>query len=201
MESSPILFLELLRLQATTGPKAVEEFQDKIGRDSGALRCTHGKVSCLGFPVMGDLRSQVFSLSGFSPGRGSQGPRFHRNARRNPERRPMTGKWVTTLVPEPAAGSLARKPPGQRPTEEVDRCVPQELSLDCCLENERVLGHTGRLLVDIHLLCWGLLGFSPGPRDPGSGSRCGGQISGKRLTATSLEPGEPPALTSMREQD
>ena len=54
-----------------------------------------------------------------------------------------------------------RKPPGQRPTEEVDRCVPQELSLDCCLENERVLGHTGRLLVDIHLLCWGLLGAPP----------------------------------------
>ena len=55
--------------------------------------------------------------------------------------------------------ATTRKPPGQRPTEEVDRCVPQELSLDCCLENERVLGHTGRLLVDIHLLCWGL----PGP--------------------------------------
>jgi len=34
MESSPILsFLELLRLQATT--IIVEEFQDKIGRDSG----------------------------------------------------------------------------------------------------------------------------------------------------------------------
>ena len=92
----------------------MEEFQDKIGRDSGALRCTHGKVSCLGFPVMGDLRSQVFSLSGFSPGRGSQGPRFHRNARRNPERRPMTGKWVTTLVPEPAAGSLPHGSPGAR---------------------------------------------------------------------------------------
>ena len=28
----------------------------------------------------------------------------------------------------------------------------EELSLDCCLENERVLVHTGRLLVDIHLL-------------------------------------------------
>ena len=53
------------------------------------------------------------------------------------------------------ARATEREPPGQRPTEEVDRCVPQELSLDCCLENERVLGHTGRLLVDIHLLCWG----------------------------------------------
>ena len=73
-----------------------------------------------------------------------------------------------------------RKPPGQRPTEEVDRCVPQELSLDCCLENERVLGHTGRLLVDIHLLCWGLLGFlgsgrarTPRVTDMSWGTRCG----------------------------
>ena len=72
------------------------------------------------------------------------------------------GSWVTR---ETHQENPQRKPPGQRPTEEVDRCVPQELSLDCCLENERVLGHTGRLLVDIHLLCWGLLGV-PGVHRP-----------------------------------
>ena len=37
---------------------------------------------------------------------------------------------------------------------------PEELSLDCCLENERVLGHTGRLLVDIHLLDGGVLSLA-----------------------------------------
>ena len=55
--------------------------------------------------------------------------------------------YVTRHVNEEARERV-REPPNK----EVDRCVPQELSLDCCLENERVLGHTGRLLVDIHLL-------------------------------------------------
>jgi len=82
------------------------------------------------------------------------------------EENSFDGEFTRTLKSAPLVvnSSTTSSPtaPGLQgqPTEEVDRCVPQELSLDCCLENERVLGHTGRLLVDIHLLCWGLWGIS-----------------------------------------
>ena len=98
------------------------------------------------------------------------------------------GRECTTCRGFPARW---RSPPGQRPTEEVDRCVPQELSLDCCLENERVLGHTGRLLVDIHLLCWGLLGLPwDSPDIWFHGRQCQQEITRKSRPSTKC-PGDP----------
>ena len=38
----------------------------------------------------------------------------------------MTGKWVTTLVPEPAAGSLPHGSPGDKPQDARERGTMRE---------------------------------------------------------------------------
>ncbi len=43
----------------------------------------------------------------------------------------------------------------ETPIKEVDRCVPQELSLDCCLENERVIEVESVWLCEIESVCIG----------------------------------------------
>ena len=85
------------------------------------------------------------------------------------------GPQATHKIGKGTSVGIQGKPPGPghsgpRPTEEVDRCVPQELSLDCCLENERVLGHTGRPLASTSSVggFWGSPRARVNPQDGGT---------------------------------